>query len=111
MTIPLLADPALQAQAQKDAKILETTLKNTKAGTGTHDKGAIGALLARHPRGPGVLRGRSSAPTPSSAARPRSTIRRHDYASDRHLSHESSGVASPIDSLIRSVERFLALRA
>jgi len=48
MTIPLLADPALQAQAQKDAKILETTLKNTKVGTGTHDKGAIGALLARH---------------------------------------------------------------
>ncbi len=48
MTIPLLTDPALQAQAQKDAKILETTLKNTKVGTGTHDKGAVGALLARH---------------------------------------------------------------
>jgi hypothetical protein len=48
LTIPLLTDPALQAQAQKDAKILETTLKNTKVGTGTHDKGAVGALLARH---------------------------------------------------------------
>jgi tetratricopeptide (TPR) repeat protein len=48
LTIPLLADPALKAQAQKDAKILETTLKNTKVGTGTHDKGAVGALLARH---------------------------------------------------------------
>jgi tetratricopeptide (TPR) repeat protein len=47
MTIPLLA-PEMQAQAQKDAAILETTLKNTKAGTGTHDKGALGALLGRH---------------------------------------------------------------
>jgi tetratricopeptide (TPR) repeat protein len=47
-TIPLLADAALKTQAQKDAKILETTLKNTKVGTGTHDKGALGALLARH---------------------------------------------------------------
>ena len=27
---------------------LEQTLKNTKAGTGTHDKDAIGALLGRH---------------------------------------------------------------
>jgi tetratricopeptide (TPR) repeat protein len=48
LTIPLLADPATKAQAQKDAKVLETTLKNTKVGTGTHDKGALGALLARH---------------------------------------------------------------
>jgi tetratricopeptide (TPR) repeat protein len=48
LTIPLLADPAMRTQAQKDAKILETTLKNTKVGTGTHDKGAVGALLARH---------------------------------------------------------------
>jgi tetratricopeptide (TPR) repeat protein len=47
MTIPLL-DPTTQAQAQKDATILETTLKNTKVGTGTHDKGALGALLGRH---------------------------------------------------------------
>lgn len=47
MAIPLLA-PAMQTQAQKDAAILETTLKNTKAGTGTHDKGALGALLGRH---------------------------------------------------------------
>ena len=48
LTIPLLADPAIQSQAQKDAKILETTLKNIKIGTGTHDKGALGALLGRH---------------------------------------------------------------
>lgn len=46
-TIPLL-DPATSAQAQKDLKNLETTLRNTKAGTGTHDKGVLGALLARH---------------------------------------------------------------
>jgi tetratricopeptide (TPR) repeat protein len=47
LTSPLL-DPATSTQAQKDLKTLETTLKNTKAGTGTHDKGAIGVLLARH---------------------------------------------------------------
>ncbi|HEX4422870.1 MAG TPA: AgmX/PglI C-terminal domain-containing protein [Kofleriaceae bacterium] len=47
MTIPLLP-AAQQPQAQQDATKLETTLKNTKAGTGTHDKGALGALLARH---------------------------------------------------------------
>ena len=48
ITIPLLADPATKAQATKDAKILETTLKNIKPGTGTHDKGALGTLLGRH---------------------------------------------------------------
>ncbi|HEU4734342.1 MAG TPA: hypothetical protein VFT22_40900 [Kofleriaceae bacterium] len=48
LTIPLLSDASLRAQAQKDAKVLETTLKNTKVGTGTHDKGALGALIARH---------------------------------------------------------------
>jgi hypothetical protein len=49
LTIPQL-EPALQAEAQKNnlVKKLETTLKNTKAGTGTHDKGALGALLPRH---------------------------------------------------------------
>jgi tetratricopeptide (TPR) repeat protein len=47
LTIPLLA-PAMQTQAQKDAANLETTLKNTKVGTGTHDKGALEALLSRH---------------------------------------------------------------
>jgi tetratricopeptide (TPR) repeat protein len=47
LTIPLLP-AAMRTQAEKDAKILETTLKNTKVGTGTHDKGAVGALLARH---------------------------------------------------------------
>jgi hypothetical protein len=45
--IPVL-DAANQAQAQQDLKKLETTLKNMKVGTGTHDKGALGALLPRH---------------------------------------------------------------
>jgi hypothetical protein len=47
ITIPLL-DAANQAQAQQDIKKLETTLKNMKVGTGTHDKGVINALLPRH---------------------------------------------------------------
>jgi hypothetical protein len=47
LTIPKL-DPARRTDAQQNLKKLETTLRNTKAGTGTHDKGAIGALLGRH---------------------------------------------------------------
>jgi tetratricopeptide (TPR) repeat protein len=47
VTIPLL-DPASKTQAQADLKKLETTLRNMKVGTGTHDKGALGALLPRH---------------------------------------------------------------
>lgn len=49
LTIPQL-DAAQQAEAQKNnlVKKLETTLKNTKVGTGTHDKGALSALLPRH---------------------------------------------------------------
>ena len=47
LTIPKL-DPTNQAQAQNDLKKLETTLRNMKVGTGTHDKSAIGALLPRH---------------------------------------------------------------
>jgi tetratricopeptide (TPR) repeat protein len=39
---------AQQVQANQDSTKLELTLKNLKPGTGTHDKGAIGALLARH---------------------------------------------------------------
>lgn len=46
-TIPLF-DDAARTQAQGDLRKLETTLRNTKVGTGTHDKGALGALLARH---------------------------------------------------------------
>ena len=47
LTIPKL-DPATQTQAQGDLKKLETTLRNMKVGTGTHDKSALGALLPRH---------------------------------------------------------------
>ncbi len=47
-TVSLIMDDAKRAEAQKDQTVLEQTLKNTKAGTGTHDKGAIGALLGRH---------------------------------------------------------------
>jgi hypothetical protein len=43
-----MLEPAQQAEAQQNLKKLETTLKNTKVGTGTHDKGALGALLPRH---------------------------------------------------------------
>jgi hypothetical protein len=48
VTIPLLGDAATKTQAQKDAKVLETTFKNIKVGTGTHDKGALEALFRRH---------------------------------------------------------------
>jgi hypothetical protein len=47
-TVSLLMDNTKRADAQKDMATLEATLKNTKVGTGTHDKGAIGALLNRH---------------------------------------------------------------
>lgn len=47
MTTPLL-DPTSRAQLEKDTKTLETTLRNIKVGTGTHDKGALGALLGYH---------------------------------------------------------------
>lgn len=48
LTIPLITDPARRAEVNRDADTLQKTLKNTKAGTGTHDKGAVGALLGRH---------------------------------------------------------------
>ncbi len=47
-TVSLLMDNAKRAEAQKNMAVLEATLKNTKVGTGTHDKGAIAALLNRH---------------------------------------------------------------
>jgi tetratricopeptide (TPR) repeat protein len=47
-TVSLLMDATRRGEAQKDMAVLEATLKNTKAGTGTHDKGAISALLNRH---------------------------------------------------------------
>jgi len=44
----LTSDDKMRAEAQKDADFLEKTFKTMKAGVGTHDKGAIGALLGRH---------------------------------------------------------------
>lgn len=46
--IPLIQDTAMRTQAKSDLTTLETTLKNTKAGTGTHEKQAIGVLMQRH---------------------------------------------------------------
>jgi hypothetical protein len=47
-TVSLIMDGTKRAEAQKNLAVLEATLKNTKAGTGTHDKGAVGALINRH---------------------------------------------------------------
>jgi hypothetical protein len=47
LTIPLMTDAGQRAEAQKVSDILEKTLKNTKVGSGTHDKGTLAALLNR----------------------------------------------------------------
>ncbi len=47
-TISLIMDNATRQGAQEDLAKLETTLKNTKAGTGTHDKSVIAVLIQRH---------------------------------------------------------------
>jgi tetratricopeptide (TPR) repeat protein len=44
----LTMDDKMRAEAQGDQNILEKTFKSMKAGVGTHDKPAIGALLNRH---------------------------------------------------------------
>jgi tetratricopeptide (TPR) repeat protein len=41
-------DDKMRAEGMKDADILEKTFKSMKAGVGTHDKGALGALINRH---------------------------------------------------------------
>ena len=48
LTIPIIMDPATRSERNKDAETLQRTLKNTKAGTGTHDKDAIRVLVERH---------------------------------------------------------------
>lgn len=49
MAVPKLTmDDKMRGEAQKDADNLEKTFKTMRAGVGTHDKGAIGALLNRH---------------------------------------------------------------
>ncbi|MBA3500410.1 MAG: AgmX/PglI C-terminal domain-containing protein, partial [Deltaproteobacteria bacterium] len=48
MTIPLIMDATVRAERNSDAEKLQRTMKNTKAGTGTHDKDAIRVLAERH---------------------------------------------------------------
>lgn len=49
LAVPKLTmDDKMRTDAQKDFDTLEKTFKGMKAGVGTHDKGAIGALLNRH---------------------------------------------------------------
>lgn len=47
-TVSKLTDDKQRADATKDADALERSFKAMKAGVGTHDKAAIGALLSRH---------------------------------------------------------------
>lgn len=47
-TIPLIMDAAVRTERNSDAAKLQATMKNTKAGTGTHDKDAIRVLAERH---------------------------------------------------------------
>lgn len=44
----LTMDDKMRREAQSDFDTLEKTFKSMKAGVGTHDKAAIGALLNRH---------------------------------------------------------------
>jgi hypothetical protein len=44
----LVFDDTLRKEGQAGADTLEKTFKAMKAGVGTHDKGAVGALLSRH---------------------------------------------------------------
>lgn len=48
LTIPLLADAQRKAGVSGDLETLQRTLKNMKAGTGTHTKDAIGIIVQRH---------------------------------------------------------------
>jgi tetratricopeptide (TPR) repeat protein len=48
LTIPLIADPKRRADTSNDAETLQRTLKNTKVGTGTHGKDAVGVIVSRH---------------------------------------------------------------
>lgn len=48
LTIPLFADPKRRTDVTNDADTLQKTLKNTKVGTGTHGKDALGVLVGRH---------------------------------------------------------------
>lgn len=47
-TVDKIMDPAVRTDSQKLADTLEKTFKTMRAGVGTHDKAALGALLGRH---------------------------------------------------------------
>jgi tetratricopeptide (TPR) repeat protein len=46
--IPVIMDATVRAERNADAGKLQATMKNMKAGTGTHDKDAIKVLAERH---------------------------------------------------------------
>ena len=48
LTIPRITDPKRRAETSNDAETLQRTLKNTKVGTGTHSKDAVGVIIERH---------------------------------------------------------------
>lgn len=46
--IPLIMETKVRDEAKRDLDTLQKTLKNTKVGTGTHEKQAMGVLIQRH---------------------------------------------------------------
>lgn len=48
LVLPEIQDPTRKAGITADANTLQQTLKNTKVGTGTHGKDAVGVLIDRH---------------------------------------------------------------
>jgi hypothetical protein len=48
LVIPLIMDANVRTERNSDAAKLQATMKNTKVGTGTHDKDAIRVLAERH---------------------------------------------------------------
>jgi tetratricopeptide (TPR) repeat protein len=48
LTKPLISDAKRRADTNNDLETLQRTLKNTKVGTGTHGKDAIGVIVSRH---------------------------------------------------------------
>jgi tetratricopeptide (TPR) repeat protein len=48
LVVPLIADPKRQAEIKKDAETLQSTLKNTKVGTGTHSKDVVRVIVENH---------------------------------------------------------------
>jgi hypothetical protein len=63
----MIADAAARTQAERDAKVLETTLRNMKVGTGTHDKDAVKLLLGYRNAEVETCYGNALAPNPKLA--------------------------------------------